>query len=439
MLYYVHEVQHAMLGPYRAWLSASRSALAPFQYTPYGRPMMAGLEVAERLMRRYGKPEFNIHQVDLPGAGKRRRQKIQVVEEVVDETPFCNLLHFKKCPKPGQPPLARQPKVLLAAPLSGHYATLLRGTVEAMLPEHDVYITDWIDARDVPLTAGAFHLDDYIELMAGYFQLLGADCHVIAVCQPSVPVLAAVALQAEQTAQGKPGVVPRSMTLMGGPVDTRANPTAVNAFAKERDLSWFKSHSIHNVPLIYPGLGRRVYPGFLQLQGFLGMNFNRHVNAHMDHYWHLVKGDGDGAEQHRKFYDEYMSVMDLPAEYFVETIQAVFHDHALPKGELMCRGRRVNPGAIKTVALMTVEGALDDISGVGQTSAAHDICPDIPDHMRARVVQENVGHYGIFNGRKWRGIIQPQIAAFIKTHGANRSASKPKSQKVVNISTPRAG
>jgi len=421
MLYHFHEFQHTALGPYRAWLKATRTALTPFHQTPYGRPMAAGLELAERLIRRYGKPEFEILHVKVPGHNDG--QPVRVHEEIADETPFCNLLHFKKDGVSGQP------KVLLAAPLSGHYATLLRGAVEAMLPDHDVYITDWTDARDVPVGAGAFHLDDYIELMSSYFQILGPDCHVIAVCQPSVPVLAAVALQAEDIAQGKPGVMPRTMTLMGGPVDTRENPTSVNDFAKEHDLNWFKSHSIHSVPLVYPGFGRRVYPGFLQLQGFLGMNIDRHMNAHMDHFWHLVKGDGDGASQHRKFYDEYMSVMDLPAEYFVETIQAVFHDHALPKGELMYRGRRVNPAAIKDVALMTVEGELDDISGVGQTAAAHTICPDIPENMRARIVQKGVGHYGIFNGRKWRGIIQPQLAEFIKTHGQVSGASQSKSKK----------
>jgi len=426
MLYHFHELQHAALGPYRAWLKASRTALTPFQQTAFGRPMAAGLEVAERLIRRYGKPEFGIHHTTVPDFNKHGVKKdapAHVREEVVDETPFCNLVHFKK------DGISGQPKVLLASPLSGHYATLLRGTVEAMLPEHDVYITDWIDARDVPVGVGAFHLDDYIELMARYFQLLGPDCHVVAVCQPSVPVLAAVALQAEDIANGKPGVVPRTMTLMGGPVDTRENPTAVNAFAKEHDLAWFNSHSIHHVPVTYPGFGRRVYPGFLQLQGFLGMNIDRHMNAHMDHFWHLVKGDGDGASQHRRFYDEYMSVMDLPAEYFVETIQAVFHDHALPKGELIYRGRPVDPGAIKDVALMTVEGELDDISGVGQTAAAHTICPDIPESKRARIVQKGVGHYGIFNGRKWRGIIQPQLADFIKTHGQVSGASQSKPKK----------
>jgi len=423
MLYHFHEFQHAVLGPYRAWLKASRTAMAPFLHTPYGRPVAAGLEVAERLVRRYGKPEFGVLHTKVPGKGGKIAN-VTVHEEIADESPFCDLLHFKKNGVNGQP------KVLLVAPVSGHYATLLRGTVVAMLPEHDVYITDWTDARDVPVSDGAFHLDDYIELMARYIALLGPDSHVVAVCQPSVPVLAAVALQAEAIAQGKPGVVPRTMTLMGGPVDTRANPTTVNDFAKEHELGWFEMNSIHRVPLIYPGAGRQVYPGFLQLQGFLGMNIDRHMNAQMDHFWHLVKGDGDGATQHRKFYDEYMSVMDLPAEYFLETVQAVFHDHALPKGELMYRGHRVDPSAIKDVALMTVEGELDDISGVGQTAAAHTICPHIPEDKRVRIVQKGVGHYGIFNGRKWRGIIQPQLAQFIKQHGAvtRVSKSKPKSK-----------
>jgi len=422
MLYHIHELQHVALGPYRAWLKASRTAMTPFQHTPYGRPMAAGFEVAERMTRRYCKPEFGILRTKVVGKNGKS-QSVHVHEEIADEGAFCSLLHFRKEGVSGQP------KVLLAAPLSGHYASLLRGTVEAMLPEHDVYVTDWIDARDVPVNAGKFHLDDYIDLMIRYIERLGPDSHVIAMCQPSVPVLAAVALQAEAIAEGKPGVVPRTLTLMGGPVDTRENPTTVNAFAKEHELSWFETNSIHRVPLMYPGVGRRVYPGFLQLQSFLGMNIDRHMNAQRDHFWHLVQGDGDGATQHRKFYDEYMSVMDLPAEYFLETIQAVFHDHALPKGELMYRGRRVNPGAIKDVALMTVEGELDDISGVGQTAAAHTICPDIPDAKRVRIVQKDVGHYGIFNGRKWRGIIQPKLAQFIKTHGAVTSDPQPKPKK----------
>lgn len=412
MLYHFHEMQHLALGPYRAWLNASRAALTPFQHSPYGRPMVAGLELAERLTRRYGKPEFGIRHVKVNGA------PVRVREQIADETAFCSLLHFAK------EGVSDQPKVLLAAPLSGHYATLLRGTVEAMLPDHDVYITDWTDARDVPVRAGSFHLDDYIELMAWYIELLGPDCHVMAVCQPSVPVLAAVALQSERG-----DTVPRTMILMGGPVDTRESPTAVNQFAKEHDLTWFQNNSIHRVPLAYPGVGRQVYPGFLQLQGFMGMNIDRHMNAHVDHYWNLVKGDGDVTSQHRKFYDEYMSVMDLPAEYFLDTIEAVFLEHSLPKGELQYRGHTVHPAAIKDVALMTVEGELDDISGVGQTSAAHTICPDIPENKRGRIVQKDVGHYGIFNGRKWRGIIQPKIAEFIKTHGGETSAGKSKAKK----------
>lgn len=414
MLYQFHELQHLALSPYRAWLHATRVALAPWRYQPLVRPVAASLEVAERLTRRYGKPEFGITHVVVPqkgttagktGGKKAQSKTVRVREVVADEQPFCNLLHFQKEGVKGQP------KVLIVAPLSGHYATLLRGTVEAMLPEHDVYISDWTDARDVPLDEGPFHLDDYIELVMRHLKLLGEDANVFAVCQPSVPVMAAVALLSED---GK--AVPKTMTLMGGPVDTRKAPTAVNAFAKEHSLEWFETHSIHAVPLTYPGFGRRVYPGFLQLQGFLGMNMERHVNAHVDHFWHLVQGDGDNAQHHRKFYDEYMSVMDLPAEYFLDTVQAVFHDHALPDGTLKFRGRPVNPAAIKDVALFTIEGELDDISGVGQTAAAHDICPDIPETKRARLVQEGVGHYGTFNGRKWRTLIQPKIADFIRAH-----------------------
>lgn len=411
MLYYVHELQHLTLSPYRAWLSASRAVVAPWRHASAMRPLAAGLELADRLTRRYCKPEFGLQSVDIkPRDARRKSINVQICESIVDEHPFCNLLHFKK-----ETPGLDQPKVLIVAPLSGHYATLLRGTVEAMLPEHDVYITDWTDTRDVPLDQGPFRLDDYIAVVIRHLELLGEDTNVIAVCQPSVPVMAAVALMSED---GK--TVPRTMILMGGPVDTREAPTAVNTFAKEHSLEWFNSHSIHTVPPLYPGFGRKVYPGFLQLQGFLGMNMERHVNAHMDHFWHLVQGDGDGAAHHRKFYDEYLSVMDLPAEYFLDTVKAVFHDHALPQGTLEFKGRLVNPAAIKDVALITIEGELDDISGVGQTVAAHKICPNIPEHKRERVLQKNVGHYGIFNGRKWHGEIQPKIAAFIK---ANRGGN----------------
>lgn len=410
MLYKIHEWQHLALSPYRAWLHASRAALAPWRSQPLVRPLAASLEVAERLTRRYGKPEFGILETQI--AGKKGSKTVPVREVVVDETPFCNLLHFAKdTPKP-----LNQAKVLIVAPLSGHYATLLRGTVEAMVAEHDVYITDWTDARDVPLSDGDFHLDDYIELVMRHTRLLGDDVHVIAVCQPSVPVLAAVALLCQDDLAR-----PQSMTLMGGPVDTRKAPTAVNAFAQEHAIAWFEGHSVHTVPLTYPGVGRRVYPGFLQLQGFLGMNMERHVNAHVDHFWHLVQGDGDNAQHHRQFYDEYMSVMDLPAQYFLETVQAVFHDHALPDGTLEYRGRRVDPAAIKDVALFTIEGELDDISGVGQTRAAHDICPHLPEGLREHLEQKGVGHYGIFNGRKWRAEIQPRVAAFIATHRAKRA------------------
>lgn len=401
MLYHFHELQHMALSPYRAWLRASRAALAPWHSQPMVRTFAAGLEVAERLTRRYGKPEFGFHSVEVGD------QTVAVHEEVIDETPFCSLLHFAKTG------VRNQPKVLIVAPLSGHYATLLRGTVDAMLPEHDVYITDWTDGRDVVLADGAFHLDDYIELVMRHIKLLGEDVHVMAVCQPSVPVLAAVALLCEDNLTR-----PKSMTLMGGPVDTRCAPTAVNTFAKEHSIAWFESHSVHTVPMTYPGFGRKVYPGFLQLQGFLGMNMERHVDAHVDHFWHLVEGDGDNAQHHRQFYDEYMSVMDLPAEYFLETVKAVFHDHALPKGTLEYRGRRVDPAHIKDVALFTIEGELDDISGVGQTAAAHDLCHHLAKRMRKHLEQKGVGHYGIFNGRTWRGKIQPQVAAFIKAHRA---------------------
>ncbi|MDP1749739.1 MAG: polyhydroxyalkanoate depolymerase, partial [Reyranella sp.] len=303
----------------------------------------------------------------------------------------------------------RDPKVLVQAPMSGHYATLLRGTVEALLPDHDVHITDWIDAREVPLSQGNFALDDYVDYVAEFCRYLGSDVHVIAVCQPSVPVLGAAALMAE----AKDPRQPKSLTLMGGPIDTRQSPTVPNDLAMRNSMMWFRQNVISTVPVGYPGAMRRVYPGFLQLTSFISMNLDRHVNAHMRQFEHLVKGDDDSADGHRTFYDEYLAVMDLSAEFYLQTIEVVFKEHLLPRGEWVSRDRKIDPAAIET-ALMTVEGELDDISGIGQTKAAHALTPNIPGAHHVHWEQPRVGHYGIFNGRKWREQIMPRVRTFIR-------------------------
>ncbi|HUB97655.1 MAG TPA: polyhydroxyalkanoate depolymerase, partial [Stellaceae bacterium] len=321
--------------------------------------------------------------------------------------PFCNLLHFEKDED------IDEPRVLLVAPLSGHFSTLLRGTVERLLCDHDVYITDWVNARDVPLLHGRFDLDDYIDLVIHYIRRLGPRVNVVAVCQPSVPTLAAVALMAA----GNDPAQPRSMTLMGGPIDPRVNPMVPNRLATSRSLDWFERTVIGTVPARYPGAFRRVYPGFLQLAGFMTMNLDRHITAHVDLFKHLISGDDDSAEATRVFYDEFMSVMDLPADFYLQTIKRVFQDQALPQGKLTSRGRKIEPAAITRTALLTVEGENDDICGVGQTGAAHELLTGLPAGMKERHVQPKVGHYGVFNGRRWRGEIYPKVRDFIRIHG----------------------
>ncbi len=402
--YHWYELNHAMLSPFRAAADIARlglrNPLNPIAHTTVGRSLVASLELFERTTRRYGKPEWGIETVEIDGVD------VPIRPRTVWSRPFCNLVHFEKDrPEPG----VRDPKVLLVAPMSGHYATLLRGTVEALLPAHDVYITDWIDARMVPMSEGRFDLDDFIDYVIAMLHMLGNNPHVIAVCQPSVPVLAAVAVMEE----ADDPLTPASMTLMGGPIDTRINPTAVNALAEHRDLDWFRRNVVMKVPFPQPGFMRDVYPGFLQLSGFMSMNLDRHIVAHREFFSHLIEGDGDSAEKHREFYDEYMAVMDLTAEFYLQTVDTVFIRHALPKGEMMHRGRLVDTNKIRHTALLTVEGEKDDISGVGQTEAAHLICPEIPDEKRCHYVQPGVGHYGVFNGRRFRAEIVPHIADFI--------------------------
>lgn len=405
MLYHLYDMQHAAMRPMRFWAGAAQQAfqnpLVPLSYTKLGRTVAAGAELIERTTRRFGKPGFGLAETTVEG------RKVPVTERIVTATPFCNLLNFAK--PEGTP---AQPRVLLVAPMSGHHATLLRGTVEALIADHDVYVTDWIDARLVPMAKGRFDLDDYIETVQGLIRFLGERTHVIAVCQPAVPVMAAVSLMA---AADEP-VQARSMTLMGGPIDPMANPTTPVKLAVERPLSWFERSVITTVPVYYPGAFRRVYPGFIQLSGFMSMNLDRHIKEHVGLFRHLVRGDGDSAEQHRRFYDEYLSVMDLPAEFYLQTIETVFQKHALPNGTWVSRDRKVEPAAIRKTALMTVEGELDDISAPGQTIAAQRLCSSLPDDMRKVHFQTGVGHYGIFNGRRWRESILPEIRGFIRSH-----------------------
>jgi poly(3-hydroxybutyrate) depolymerase len=406
-MYWMYEMAQASLNPARAVSDATRilfqNPLNPWSNTEFGKTIAAGCELFERTTRRYGKPEWGLHETEVEGV----RTPIEI--RSVWEKPFCRLLYFDRMH--ARPLRKPPPRVLLVAPMSGHYATLLRGTVAAFMPTHDVYITDWTDARMVPVSEGRFDLDDYVDYLIEMLHMLGGNVHVIAVCQPSVPVLAAVSTM---EAEGDP-CVPLSMTLMGGPIDTRKNPTAVNRLAAEKGTDWFRKNVITKVPFPHPGVMRDVYPGFLQLNGFISMNFDRHMDAHKNLFKNLVKGDGDLVDKHRDFYDEYLAVMDLTAEYYLQTVDLVFVKHALPRGEMTHRGRRVDPSKISRVALMTVEGENDDISGLGQTEATHALCTSIPDSRRTHYVQKGVGHYGVFNGSRFKSEIVPRINDFMQS------------------------
>jgi poly(3-hydroxybutyrate) depolymerase len=407
MFYHMYEMNHALMQPWRAAVDATKllyqNPLNPVANTGYGRTIAAWCEVAERSTRRYAKPEFGLDRTIIDG------EDVAVLEEVVWDRPFCELLHFKR---EAETDLSQQPRVLIVAPMSGHYATLLRGTVERFLPDADVYITDWVDAREVPVTDGHFDLDDYIDYVIAMLDFLGPNTHILGVCQPSVPVLAAVSLMESRGDQNAPA----SMTLMGGPIDTRISPTAVNKLAEEKPLSWFRDNVIMTVPFPNAGFGRQVYPGFLQLAGFMSMNLDRHMIARKDFFMHLVRDDGDSAEKHRDFYDEYLAVMDLTAEFYLQTIETVFIKHALSTRTMYHRGEFVDTDAVRNVALMTVEGENDDITGNGQTYAAHSLCSNIPHAMKKHLQQPKVGHYGVFNGSRFRKEIAPQILAFINAH-----------------------
>ncbi|MGR3722333.1 polyhydroxyalkanoate depolymerase [Abyssibius alkaniclasticus] len=422
MLYHAYEMTHAALSPMRAAAQFSRETLQnplnPFAASYGARATAAAFEMFISATRRYGKPEFGLATTLVDGV------ETPIVEEITQRLPFGDLLHFRR----DTPAAARRndPKLLIVAPMSGHYATLLRGTVAAMLPAHDVYITDWTDARDIPLAEGSFGLDDYVDYLIKFCETLGADGTrpaVLAVCQPGVPMMVASALM---SARGD-AFRPSSIALMGSPVDTAINPKQPNELATSNPLSWFENNVVTTVPWPNKGFMRRVYPGFLQLSGFMTMNFERHMDAHVTQFHNLTQGDGESAESHNKFYDEYNAVMDLSADFYLETIERVFQKRLLAQNAYEYRGRRIDMGAVTDTAYMTIEGEKDDITGLGQTEAALGLLSNLPDAQKLHYVQEGVGHYGVFNGRRWRGEIQPRLAAFIAAHRA--APAKPRVSK----------
>ena len=401
-LYPLFEMNHAALQPMRLladigllfWQNTSN----PMRDTSFARQATAGLTMFERATRRFDKPEFGILKTQV---GKK---EFAIQEDIIWQNPFCHVIHFSKVGF-----AKHQPKLLLVAPMSGHYATLLRDTVKSMLPHFDCYVTDWQDARDIPVSAGSFDLDDYTDAIISILHHFGERAHVMAVCQPSVPVLAASALMADKD----DALVPLSMVLMGGPIDTRKNPTGVNKMAESKSIDWFKQTATMKVAGPHHGVGREVYPGFMQLGGFLSMNMERHLKAHHTLYQDLVDGEDDDVDKHNQFYDEYMAVMDLTAEFYLQTVERVFIYHDLPAGTYRHRGELIDPAKITKTALLTIEGERDDISGVGQTEAAHDICVSIPATMKKQHLQMGVGHYGVFSGSKYRRDIAPMIVEFL--------------------------
>lgn len=405
MLYFLHELAKQNTAPLVNFSALGAqlfsNPFSPYAYTPNARHIAAGFELLYRLGKEYEKPAWNIHDVLI------HQQKAQVTEKVIAERAFCRLIHFErshtKCPQ-------GDPVVLIVAPLSGHHATLLRDTVQTMLQSFDVYITDWIDARMVPLSKGAFHLEDYVQYIIDFIHLLGANTHIMSVCQPTVPVLAAVALMAAH----QDPIQVKSMIMMGGPLDTRLSPTSVNGLAHKKPYSWFETQLIHRVPPRYPGHGRLVYPGFLQHAGFVAMNPDKHMQSHYDYYLNLMRGNDMEAEAHRRFYDEYNAVLDLPAEYYLDTIKIVFQEHLLPRGKWKIKGELIKPSAITKAHLLTIEGELDDITGKGQTKVAHSMCTNIPSSHKQHYDVEGAGHYGIFSGRRWRTKVFPVVEAFIQ-------------------------
>jgi len=425
MLYQLYETQRALLSPFSEFAAASarlyNHPLSPFTHTPMAQRVSAGFDLMHRLAKDYEKPEFNITSAQVGGV------TVAVQEQVALVKPFCRLLRFKRFTDAAAPlqAMKQQPTVLVVAPLSGHHATLLRDTLRALLQDHKVYITDWTDARMVPASQGPFHLDDYVAYVQEFIRHIGPEVNVISVCQPTVPVLAAVSLMASR---GEP--TPRTMTMMGGPIDARRSPTAVNNLAMNKSHAWFENNVIYRVPQNYPGAGRPVYPGFMQHSGFIAMNPDRHLKSHYDYFRDLLRGDEESAEFHRAFYDEYNAVLDMPAEYYLDTIKTVFQDFALVNGSWVVRGEPVRPQDITGTALMTIEGELDDISGAGQTRAAHQLCTGIPKERQFHYDVEGAGHYGIFSGRRWREKVYPEVRRFIQAFGSRPAAAK--------VATPKA-
>ncbi len=425
MLYQLYETQRALLSPFSefAYTSAKLYShpLSPFSHTPLAPRVSAGLGLMHRLAKEYEKPEFNIHSINIDGVD------VAVQQRVALQKPFCRLLRFKRFTDDpailGQ--MKDQPTVLVVAPLSGHHSTLLRETVRELLKHHKVFITDWTDARMVPAEEGPFHLDDYVAYVQEFIRHVGPGLHVISVCQPTVPVLAAVSLMATH---GE--TTPCTLTMMGGPIDARLSPTKVNNLAANKSHNWFENNVIYRVPQNYPGSGRRVYPGFMQHAGFIAMNPDRHMKSHYDYFLDLVRGDGDNADSHREFYDEYNAVLDMPAEYYLDTIKTVFQDFALVNGTWEVDGTLVRPQDITTSALLTIEGELDDISGAGQTRAAHGLCTGVPKEHQYHYDAIGAGHYGIFSGRRWREHVYPEVRGFIaRYHAAAQAGGKPAGAK----------
>ncbi|MXO70349.1 polyhydroxyalkanoate depolymerase [Alteraurantiacibacter buctensis] len=405
MLYSAYEMHRSFMNAASNWAAVGAQILSnpalPIGYFGMGPAMASALKVFAHIYEERGKPEFGIAEVKVDG------KSWPVTESVVLEKPFGSLRHFKR---KGLPKDA--PKLLLVAPMSGHYATLLRGTVERLVQNQEVWITDWADAKLVPLSAGTFDLDDYIDYLIEYLHFIGEGTHVLAVCQPSVPAFAATAVMAAD----KDPFRPATLTMMGGPVDTRASPTSVNDVAMQRPLSWFRNNVIATVPLTYAGAGRKVYPGFLQLAGFISMNIDSHMQSHYQMFQHLTVGDHESAEATRRFYDEYLSVCDMTAEFYLQTIEHVFQQHSLPRGLFVHRGKAIDPGAIRDTALLAIEGERDDISGLGQTKAALDLAADLPEAKKQYFMAPEVGHYGIFNGSRWRENIAPVVEDWLRAN-----------------------
>ncbi len=421
MLYQLYESQRALLSPFAEFASAASKLynhpLSPFAHTPGAQRVSAGLDLMHRLSKEYEKPEFGITSVKVDGVD------LAVQQQVAIEKPFCRLLRFKRFTDDIDvlTRIKDQPIVLVVAPLSGHHSTLLRETVRELLKDHKVFITDWTDARMVPKEAGPFRLDDYVTYVQEFIRHIGPEVNVMSVCQPTVPVLAAISLMASR---GE--VTPRTMTMMGGPIDARKSPTAVNNLATNKPYEWFENNVIYRVPTNFPGAGRSVYPGFLQHTGFVAMNPDRHMSSHYDYFRDLIRGDDDSVEFHRGFYDEYNAVLDMPAEYYLDTIKVVFQDFALVSGTWKVNGELVKPQDIETTALLTIEGELDDISGAGQTRAAHGLCTGIPKDRQFHYDAIGAGHYGIFSGRRWREKVYPKVRDFIASYQPAAETAKPK-------------